>query len=58
MISVSGNSQVFLTNPQQNHPPISRQSGQAGSFEQLLTMLVDQNLEENVQQGNSVNHVG
>ncbi|MGG3854855.1 flagellar hook-length control protein FliK [Caldifermentibacillus hisashii] len=55
MISVSGNSQVLLTNPQQNHDPLVRQEGQAGGFEQLLALLVDQNLEENVQQGNSVN---
>jgi len=55
MISVSGNSQVLLTNPQQNHDPISRQEGQAGGFEQLLALFANHLLEENVNQGNNVN---
>lgn len=55
MISVSGNLQVLLTNPQQNHDSISRQEGQAGSFEQLLALFANHLLEENANQGKNVN---
>ncbi len=55
MISVSGNSQVLLTNPQQNHDPLVRQEGQAGGFEQLLALFANHLLEENANQGKNVN---
>lgn len=55
MISVSGNSQVLLTNPQQNHDPLVRQEGQAGGFEQLLALFANHLLEENANQRKNVN---
>jgi flagellar hook-length control protein FliK len=55
MISVLGNSQVLLTNPQQNHDPLVRQEGQVGSFEQLLALFANHLLEENANQGKNVN---
>ncbi|MFZ2463324.1 MAG: flagellar hook-length control protein FliK [Caldibacillus thermoamylovorans] len=55
MISVSGNSQVLLTNPQQNHAPLVSQEGQVGSFEQLLALFANHLLEENANQGKNVN---
>lgn len=55
MISVSGNSQVLLTNPQQNHDPLVSQEGQVGSFEQLLALFANHLLEENANQGKNVN---
>lgn len=55
MISVSGNSQVLLTNPQQNHDPLVRQEGQAGGFEQLLALFANHLLEENANKGKNVN---
>ncbi|CEE01395.1 hypothetical protein BT1A1_1566 [Caldibacillus thermoamylovorans] len=55
MISVLGNLQVLLTNPQQNHDPLVRQEGQVGSFEQLLALFANHLLEENANQGKNVN---
>lgn len=55
MISVSGNSQVLLTNPQQNHDSLVSQEGQVGSFEQLLALFANHLLEENANQGKNVN---
>lgn len=55
MISVLGNSQVLLTNSQQNHDPLVRQEGQVGSFEQLLALFANHLLEENANQGKNVN---
>lgn len=55
MISVLGNSQVLLTNPQQNHDPLVSQEGQVGSFEQLLALFANHLLEENANQGKNVN---
>lgn len=55
MISVLGNLQVLLTNPQQNHDPLVRQEGQAGGFEQLLALFANHLLEENANQGKNVN---
>ncbi|MEN0649160.1 flagellar hook-length control protein FliK [Caldifermentibacillus hisashii] len=55
MNSVSGNLQVLLTNPQQNHDPLVSQEGQVGSFEQLLALFANHLLEENANQGKNVN---
>lgn len=55
MISVLGNLQVLLTNPQQNHDPLVSQEGQVGSFEQLLALFANHLLEENANQGKNVN---